>query len=277
MHYFLGVIGYLGIAIALIFFVVVFTTILKLAIKHNEKKTLATKITTGELDKKHYAVDLQKYKLLVTNVSLSITLLIVLAVFEVPELDKVTVADLPTLVDNVEEQIIEIPPTQQKLRPPPTIKHPQIIEIPDEEEIKEEIEVDLDIEIDEETAVAVEEIVETESEPEPEEEKADEVFQIVEESAEPAGGYTAFYKYVGENIKYPSQARTMRVEGRIYLQFIVERDGRLTDVKIIRGIGAGCDEEAKRVLETAPKWKPGKRRGRPVRQKIVLPVSFKLG
>ncbi len=270
MYHFLGTIGHVGVVLVLFFLIVSFVFIFKWIVKHNEEKMLAAKMHTDKLDKKHYAVNLQKYKPLLANIGLSITLLIVLAAFEVPELDGISLADLGTLSDDAEEQL-EIPPTEQKPPPPPKIKQPEIIEIPDEEEIEEEIEVDLDVEIDEET------VIEEIAEEEPEEENADEIFQVVEEGAEPPGGYASFYKYVGKNIKYPSQARRMGVEGKVYLQFIVEKNGRLTDVKIIRGIGAGCDEEAKRVLEKAPKWKPGKQRGRPVRQRIVLPVNFKLG
>jgi protein TonB len=87
----------------------------------------------------------------------------------------------------------------------------------------------------------------------------------------------SFLKYVSKNLKYPAQARRMGVEGKVFVQFVVEKDGSITDIKVVKGIGAGCDEEAVRVLENAPKWKPGKQRGRPVKQRIVLPIVFKLG
>jgi protein TonB len=69
----------------------------------------------------------------------------------------------------------------------------------------------------------------------------------------------------------------MQVEGRVFLQFVVNKDGSLTDIKVVKGIGAGCDEEAIRVLKSAPRWSPGKQRGVPVRQRMVLPLTFKLG
>jgi len=68
----------------------------------------------------------------------------------------------------------------------------------------------------------------------------------------------------------------MGIEGKVFVEFVIEKDGSITDVKAIKGIGAGCDEEAVRILQSAPNWKPGKQRGKPVRQKMVLPISFKL-
>ena len=100
---------------------------------------------------------------------------------------------------------------------------------------------------------------------------------VVEDQPEPQGGMQAFYEYVGKNLKYPSQARRMGIEGKVFVQFVVNTDGTLTDVQAIKGIGAGCDDEAVRVVKTAPKWKPGKQRGKPVRVRMVLPITFKLG
>jgi protein TonB len=69
----------------------------------------------------------------------------------------------------------------------------------------------------------------------------------------------------------------MGIEGKVYVQFVVDKDGTLTDIKALKGIGAGCDEEAVRVIGGSPKWKPGKQRGRPVKVRMVLPIIFKLG
>jgi len=111
-----------------------------------------------------------------------------------------------------------------------------------------------------------------------EEEDEDEVFTIVEESASPRSGeMTEFYQYVARSMKYPNQARKLGIEGRVFVEFVVDKHGNLTDVKAIKGIGAGCDTEAVRVISEAPAWKPGKQRGKAVKQKIVLPISFKLG
>lgn len=100
---------------------------------------------------------------------------------------------------------------------------------------------------------------------------------IVEKMPEFEGGYSAFMKYLSKTIKYPRQARNMGIEGRVFVEFIIDETGALTKVHTIKGIGAGCDEEAERVLKNAPKWHPGKQRGVPVKVKMVLPISFQLG
>jgi protein TonB len=90
------------------------------------------------------------------------------------------------------------------------------------------------------------------------------------------GGQGAFYKYISENMKYPGQARRMGVEGKVFIQFIVNKDGSITDVEVVKGIGSGCDEMAKLVLENAPKFIPAKQRGQPVRYRQIIPIFFKL-
>ena len=144
--------------------------------------------------------------------------------------------------------------------------------MPDEEEIKEDLNLKFDVEVTEETKV--EEVVVA---PVEEKENPDEIFSVVEETASPKGGYPAFYKFVFDKIKYPAQARRMGIEGKVFIEFVVNRDGSIVDVKFIKGIGAGCDEEAVRVVQSAPAWSPGKQRGKPVRQKMVIPITFKLG
>ncbi|MEQ8924529.1 MAG: energy transducer TonB, partial [Fulvivirga sp.] len=176
------------------------------------------------------------------NVGLFVTMCLVVLAFEWRNYDDGGLVDLGRVSDDFEE-LLEIPPTEQPPPPPPKIQQPEIIEVPDEEEIEEEIEVDLDVEITEETVI--EDIIVEEA---PEEEVADEVFTIVEDAAMPPGGYQAFYEYVSKRLKYPAQARRMGIEGKVYVQFVVDKDGSLTEVQAVKGIGAGCDEEAVRVL-----------------------------
>jgi protein TonB len=109
--------------------------------------------------------------------------------------------------------------------------------------------------------------------PEPEE---PEFLLIVESMPEFPGGTNAFYKYISEEIKYPNLAKMNGVTGKVFVQFIIDKDGSITDVVAIKGIGFGCDKEAVRVLENAPKWIPGKQRGREVRVRMVLPITFSL-
>ena len=77
-------------------------------------------------------------------------------------------------------------------------------------------------------------------------------------------------------MNYPKQARRMGIEGKVYVQFVVDKDGSVTSVRAVKGIGAGCDEEAERVLKSSPKFKPGKQRGRPVKVRMMMPIIFKL-
>jgi TonB family protein len=106
---------------------------------------------------------------------------------------------------------------------------------------------------------------------------ANEVFTVVEDQPTPEGGMEAFYDYIQQNLKYPAQARRMGIEGRVFIQFVVDKDGSITDVKSVKGIGAGCDAEAVRIMQNAAAWNPGYQRGRAVRVRMVLPITFRLG
>ena len=103
-----------------------------------------------------------------------------------------------------------------------------------------------------------------------------EVANVADESPEFPGGMEGLYKYLAENIHYPEQAKTDQIQGRVFITFVVEKDGSISDAKVIRGIGGGCDEEALRVVNAMPKWTPGKQLGEPVRVQFNLPVVFKL-
>ena len=99
---------------------------------------------------------------------------------------------------------------------------------------------------------------------------------VVDESPEYPGGMEALYKYLAENIHYPEQAKNDQIQGRVVISFVVEKDGSISDAKVVRGIGGGCDEEALRVVNAMPKWTPGKMRGEVVRVNFNLPITFKL-
>lgn len=102
------------------------------------------------------------------------------------------------------------------------------------------------------------------------------VFTVVEESAMFPGGQNELIKYLALNIKYPKQARVRGVEGFVYVSFVVEKDGSLTDIKLLRDIGLGCGQEALRVVKEMPKWKPAKLKGEIVRMQFNLPIKFTL-
>lgn len=105
----------------------------------------------------------------------------------------------------------------------------------------------------------------------------DSVFEVVEQMPEYPGGFAAMSTYLGKNIKYPEQAKKDKISGRVFVSFVVEKDGVVSGVKILRGIGGGCDEEALRVVSAMPNWKPGKNdAGKAVRVKYNLPIKFAL-
>ena len=222
-------------------------------------------------NKKNPKADLTRTTGLFLNVGLVVSLLIVIFAFEKKVYDDGSLVNLSAQAEDFED-LMDIPQTQQPPPPPPKKVQPEIIEVPDEEEIEEEIEIDLDVEMTEETVI--EEVVFEEA---PEEEEVDEIFTIVEDQPTPEGGMSAFYQFVSKKLKYPAQARRMGIEGKVFVQFVVDKDGSLTEVQAVKGIGAGCDEEAERVIKSAPRWKPGKQRGRSVKVRMILPITFKLG
>lgn len=104
----------------------------------------------------------------------------------------------------------------------------------------------------------------------------DEIFQIVEEMPQFPGGEAKMTEFISKNIEYPQTAQDSGIQGRVFVSFVVEPDGSTSNVKVLRGIGGGCDEEAIRVVSSMPKWKPGKQRGKLVRVAYQIPVFFKL-
>ncbi|MCC5931266.1 MAG: TonB family protein [Cyclobacteriaceae bacterium] len=106
---------------------------------------------------------------------------------------------------------------------------------------------------------------------------SDETFTIVEQQPEPVGGMKSLYDHVGHNIQYPAEARKNGIEGKVFVQFVVNKEGGIQDVEVVRGIGGGCDEEAVRVISASPNWIPGYQRGQAVNVRMILPITFALG
>ncbi len=106
--------------------------------------------------------------------------------------------------------------------------------------------------------------------------KNDSIYQIVDQMPEFPGGTEALLKFVANNVKYPEKAKDEEISGRVFISFVIEKDGSVSNVEVKRGIGGGCDDEAVRVVKAMPKWKPGKKDGKPVRVSYMLPVNFKL-
>ena len=104
----------------------------------------------------------------------------------------------------------------------------------------------------------------------------EEIFQIVEEMPQFLGGEEKLMEYVAKNITYPLIARETGIQGRVFIGFVVEPDGSISNVRLLRGIGGGCDEEAVRVIKSMPRWEPGKNQGKTVRVSYQIPIFFKL-
>ena len=184
------------------------------------------------------------------------------------------------VVENVFEEEIEIPITEQPEQvqaPPP--EAPSIAEtltiVDDDSDIQESA-----IQSSEETGQAVEikytapVAVQEEEEEEPEEQ---EIFQVVEQMPEyPDGGMAGLMKYLSGAIRYPAIAAENGVQGRVTVQFVVNRDGSIVDAQVVRGVDPYLDKEALRVINSMPKWKPGMQRGKPVRVRYTVPVNFRL-
>lgn len=106
--------------------------------------------------------------------------------------------------------------------------------------------------------------------------KNDKVFDVVEQMPEYPGGMQALFEFLKQNIKYPEDAQKQKVEGRVLAKFVVETDGSISNIEVVKHAFPSLDAEAERVIQSMPKWMPGKQKGQPVRVKFVLPVSFNL-
>jgi len=220
--------------------------------------------------KKSPKADLENRKGLYLEIGLVVILAVALLAFNIRSYDREQVEVMERVVlDEVEETIIQ---TEEQEKPP----EPE----PQQEQVLTEIEV---VENDQEVEAIdmssfTEEVVNGEvSAPiveEKEEEVEEEVVIIPDVNPEFNGGEAKLYEYLSENIKYPDLARDGGITGKVYVQFVVEKDGSITNIQVKRDIGGGCGEEAKRVVRGMPKWKPGKVGGRTVRSQFILPINF---
>jgi protein TonB len=193
--------------------------------------------------------------------------------FEWTDRDKQVSTDTGIADVVFEEEIVPITEQDQKMAPPPP-------EAPKVEEVLQIVENDAKVEessiqASEETGQAVEvKYVQTVVEEEEPEEQ--EIFQVVEEMPEFPGGMAECMKFLGKNIKYPTISQENGVSGKVIVQFVVNKDGSVVDPVVVRSVDPYLDKEALRVISTMPKWKPGKQRGKPVRVRYTVPVTFRL-
>lgn len=221
--------------------------------------------------RKSEKANLENKRTVFLEIGFVIALAVVFVAMEWKSYDKQEYDLVQRVVDDTPEEIIPI--TEQKVKPPPPKPPPQVTLInvvEDDVEVEDEIEIDVDMDDDTEMEEYVP-IVEEE-----EELVEEEIFLVVEEMPSFPGGEQEMYRYIGKNIEYPRMAKESGISGRVFVTFVVEKNGAVTDVKILRGIGGGCDEEAIRVIKSMPTWKAGKQRGKPVRVQYRMPIKFTL-
>ncbi|MDD4141210.1 MAG: energy transducer TonB [Bacteroidales bacterium] len=216
--------------------------------------------------------DLEGKQLIFIEIGLVVALAVTLLAFEWKRYDiqKVEI-DQRGDVEVMEEVVLQ---TEQKEKTPPpkqiapttTLLH--IVE----NTVKIENEIVIDVESDE--SQELEEYVPIEIEAE--EVKEEEIFLIVEKNPEFPGGEKGRLTYLRDNIKYPQLAKETGIQGTVWVTFVVEPDGSVSNVAVNRGIGGGCDEESIRVVKNMPKWTPGEQRGRKVRVRYNMPIKFTL-
>ena len=191
----------------------------------------------------------------------------ILCLFEYKKIDLAGVNIKSSLTSLEDEEVLEIMPNipepPQPPQPPPP---PDEIEVLKDEDEREETDI---IIIDQEADDDI--VIELEKEPEPVVEK---IFDVVEENPEFKGGMAKLYEFIGNNTQYPKMAEENGIQGKVFVQFVVCKDGTIKDVKVVKGVHKTLDSEAVRVVKTMPKWNPGKQRGKSVNVNYTLPIKF---
>lgn len=214
------------------------------------------------MDRKKPDADLRKYY----TVFLQLGLIVALAIFIVAVKVDLT-SESPDEYTLDEQEVVEMEEviqTEQIETPPPPPRPPVPVEVPNDE-IIEDVNIDINAEFD------LDDRLDMPPPPQEEEEPEEDFFVVVEEMPELIGGLAS----IQNEIEYPEMARRAGIEGRVYVQFIVNERGEVENPRVIRGIGGGADEEALRAVSNA-KFRPGMQRGRPVRVQYSLPVVFRL-
>ena len=226
--------------------------------------------------KKSEKANLENKKLLFVEIGLVVSLLITYLAFEWTSKETSTAVLEDTTEILVEEEIIS---TNIDTPPPPPAAAPKIPVLSDQIDIVDdeiELEDDMFMNLEDDSSLGVEIMDYVEVEEEVVEEEAI-PFQLIEDRPKFQGGDASnFSKWVNQRLVYPEIAKENGVQGRVMLQFTIEKDGSLTKVKVLRGVDPSLDKEAVRVVSTSPKWSPGKQRDRAVPVTYTFPVVFQL-
>ena len=228
--------------------------------------------------KKSKKADLERKRTLFLEIGLALVLGIIFVAFEwgTSDTSNSALGDL-SMDENFEEEIINT--FQEEKPPPPPEEEPEpepeqvVEELNVVEDDQEESDIDINSEADEDMEIEIdmssfEETVEEEVEPIP--------FHSVEDKPAFPGGDAALLKYLAEHTKYPEIAKENGIQGKVFVQFVIDKNGYVTSVSVARGVDPYLDKEAQRVVSTLPAWEPGKQRGIPVPVTYIVPINFKL-
>ncbi len=228
--------------------------------------------------KKSPKADLERTKGLGLLMGFVVGLAVLFVGFEWSERDVKVVSADEGVQDIIAEEEVEITRQDNTPPPPPPPAAPVVTDILNV--------VDDDIELDQQDIVSSEDnaaeaqtqtyVAPAAVQEEEEEEAAQQIFTVVEKQPEYPGGTAELFKYLSKAIKYPVIAQENGIQGRVVCSFVVNRDGSIVDIQVMRGVDPSLDKEAVRVISEMPKWKPGEQRGKPVRVRFILPVQFRL-
>ena len=221
--------------------------------------------------RKHPKVNLERKRTLFFQTGVIISLLIALSAFNYKSYEDTTITLRNDAFNMIDDELVPITIQKEKLPPPPP-KVNVVLNVKDNMEEGDD-EIDFDAFANEETTIP-----DYQSEPEDEPESIPDDIPVAFPGVMPRfpGGLSALYAYLRQNIKYSVAAKEMGVQGTVYVRFVVEKDGSISNVEVLRGIGGGCDEVAVRVVKNMPAWIPGKQMGRAVRVSYTLPIKFSL-
>ena len=213
--------------------------------------------------KKNPKISIERKRGLLFQIGLVITLLVVLVAFEWKSYEKTDYSLGQLQMDDLEDEMIPI--TRQEEKPPPPPPPPEIIEI-----VEDEVEIENELEV-EDTDTDENEFIEQE-----EEDDSDEVFMVVEQMPVFPGGDLGLMKFIQKTTKYPLIAKENDITGKVYVTYVVNKKGKVTSVKVVRGVDKYLDAEAVRVVKLLPYTTAGKQRGLPVNVQYTIPINFTL-
>lgn len=224
--------------------------------------------------KKTPKADLENKRNIFIQMGLVIALGIVFVAFNIHDSVRSAAGFGDMEATTIEDEVIPVTRAEE-IKPPPPPPPPKVVDVLTI--VDDNVEIDIELEIDDseaDKATIIDALPQIQQKEEEVEES--EIFVVVEDMPEFPGGETALRSYINKNVNYPVIAAENGIQGKVYVRFVVDKDGSVTNAEIARGIDPSLDQEALRVVRTLPKWKPGKQRGKPVRVSYTVPINFQL-